>query len=77
MAPYNIDMIKGIHTPELINFVKYFFKTKTLFTGRAAIHVHDEDNDKILLPHQKQINLLGIVFYFGCLYGIQTLKLVD
>ena len=53
IAPYNIDMIKGIHTPELINFVKYFFKTKTLFTGRAAIHVHDEDNDKILLPHQE------------------------
>tara|TARA_B100002051_G_scaffold69529_1_gene65902 strand:- start:12 stop:791 length:780 start_codon:yes stop_codon:yes gene_type:complete len=53
LAPYNIDMQKGIHTPQLISFVKNYFKTKTLFSGRAAIHVHDDDNDKLLLPHQE------------------------
>lgn len=53
LAPKNIDMTQLIHTPELINFVKYFFKTKTLFSGRAAIHVHDDKNDKLLLPHQE------------------------
>ena len=46
IAPYNIDMIQSIHTPELINFVKSYFETNTLFSGRAAIHVHDNENDK-------------------------------
>jgi hypothetical protein len=53
IVPYNIDMMESIHTPELINFVKSYFETKTLFSGRAAIHVHDNDNDKLLLPHQE------------------------
>ena len=53
IAPYNIDMMQAIHTPELIKFVKFFFDTSTLFSGRAAIHVHDNDNDKLLMPHQE------------------------
>ena len=76
IAPYNIDMIKGIHTPELINFVKYFFKTKTLFTGRATITYMMRIMIRYYYPIKKQINLQEIVFYFGCRFGIQTLKLV-
>ena len=53
IAPYNIDMLQAIHTPELIKFIKFFFDTSTLFSGRAAIHVHDENNDKLLMPHQE------------------------
>ncbi len=53
IAPYNIDMTQAIHTPELISFVKFFFNSKVIFSGRAAIHVHDNDNDKLLLPHQE------------------------
>jgi hypothetical protein len=53
IAPNNIDMLNSIHTPDLLNFVKFYFDTKTLFSGRAAIHVHDNENDKLLLPHQE------------------------
>ena len=53
IAPYNIDIMQAIHTPELIKFIKYFFDTTTLFSGRPAIHVHDNDNDKLLMPHQE------------------------
>ena len=53
IAPYNIDMTQAIHTPDLIKFVKFFFNTNILFSGRAAIHCHDNENDKLLLPHQE------------------------
>lgn len=53
LVPFSIDMTKKIHTPELLNFIKYYFKTEILFSGRVAIHIHDEDNDRLLLPHQE------------------------
>jgi len=53
ISPYNITILQNLHKPELINFVKKFFSTKVLFSGRPAIHVHDDENDKLLDPHQE------------------------
>ena len=53
IAPHNIDLLQKLHNPELLKFVKKFFTSKVIFSGRPAIHVHDDDNDKILDPHQE------------------------
>lgn len=53
MSPYNIDLLGKLHKPQLINFIKKFFNTKVIFSGRPAIHVHDDENDKLLDPHQE------------------------
>ena len=53
IAPHNIDILQKLHSPELLKFIKKFFKSKIIFSGRPAIHVHDYDNDKILDPHQE------------------------
>ena len=37
----------------MITLVKKFFKTKVVFSGRPAIHVHDQANDRILDAHQE------------------------
>ena len=53
IAPYNITMLQLLHKPEMINFVKEFFNTDVVFSGRPAIHAHDDENDKLLEPHQE------------------------
>ena len=37
----------------MINFVKKYFNSKVVFSGRPAIHVHDNANDKLLDAHQE------------------------
>ena len=37
----------------MIKFVKKYFKSKVVYSGRPAIHVHDKTNDRNLLPHQE------------------------
>ena len=65
IAPYNITMLQLLHKPEMINFVKEFFNTDVVFSGRPAIHVHDDENNKILEPHQEtaQIARDTLVFW--------------
>ena len=53
MARYNINLLQLLHKKEMIEFVKKYFKTKVVFSGRPAIHVHDDENDKLLDPHQE------------------------
>ena len=65
IAPYNITMLQLLHKPEMINFVKEFFNTDVVFSGRPAIHVHDDANDKLLEPHQEknQIARDNLIFW--------------
>jgi len=65
IAPYNITMLQLLHKPEMVNFVKEFFNTDVVFSGRPAIHVHDDENDKLLEPHQEtaQIARDTLVFW--------------
>lgn len=53
ISAYNLTVLQNLHKPEIINFIKKFYKTKILFSGRPAIHVHDDENDKLLDPHQE------------------------
>ena len=46
-------MINFLHNPVLINFIKNFYKTDVLFSGRAATHIHDDENMHLLDPHQE------------------------
>ena len=56
MARYDINILQLLHKPELIKFVKEFFGTKVVFSGRPAIHVHDDENDRLVDPHQEAHN---------------------
>ena len=47
LTPHNIDLLKTLHKKEMINFVKKYFNSKVVFSGRPAIHVHDNANDKL------------------------------
>lgn len=53
LAPHNIDMLQSIHSHDMIKLVKKYFKTNVVLSGRPAIHIHDDQNDKLLLPHQE------------------------
>ena len=53
ICKYNIDLLQILHKKEMIYLVKKFFKTKVVFSGRPAIHVHDVANDRILDAHQE------------------------
>jgi len=53
IAPYNLSVLQFLHKKEMVNFVKKFFNTSVIFSGRPAIHVHDDENDKLLDPHQE------------------------
>ena len=65
IAPYNITMLQLLHKPEMINFVKEFFNTDVVFSGRPAIHAHDDENDKLLEPHQETLQFArdNLVFW--------------
>ena len=56
----------------MINFVKKFFNTDVVFSGRPAIHVHDIANDRILDAHQETNQFARDTMYFGFHYLTQT-----
>ena len=53
MAGNNLTIFKFVHKKKIINLVKKYFKTKVLFSSRPCIHVHDDTNKHVLLPHQE------------------------
>ena len=53
LAPHNIDMVKLIHSNQMLKLVKRYFNTNVVLSGRPAIHIHDDNNDKLLMPHQE------------------------
>ena len=50
---YNIDMLQLLYRKEIVDFVKEFFDTDVLYGTRPAIHIHDDENKRILYPHQE------------------------
>ena len=69
ISPYNIDLLQSLHKKKMIDFVKKYFKTNVVFSGRPAIHVHDDLNDKLLEAHQetKQYARDFFLFWHQCL----------
>ena len=61
----NLEILHHLRNPELIQIIKKFFKNNDLFTGRAAIHIHDDANQHLLDPHQEtsQISVDNIVLW--------------
>ena len=53
LATRDINLLQFLHAPAIIDLVKEFFNTEVVFSGRASIHVHDDENDKLLDPHQE------------------------
>jgi hypothetical protein len=53
IAKFNIDLLKSVHKDPMVEFVKKYFNTKVVFSGRPAIHVHDNENDRLLDAHQE------------------------
>ena len=53
LATRDINLLQLLHSPALIDLVKEYFNTEVVFSGRAAIHVHDDENQFILEPHQE------------------------
>ena len=53
LAPHDINLLQLLHNPNIIKFVKEFYKTDVVFSGRPSIHVHDDENIHLLDPHQE------------------------
>ena len=53
IAPRDINLLQILHSPDVVDIAKDFFKSDVIFSGRPAIHVHDDKNDKLLQPHQE------------------------
>ena len=66
IAPYNIDLLQILHKKKMINFVKKYFKTNVVFSGRPAIHVHDDLNDRLLEAHQETNQIARDTIVFWC-----------
>ena len=50
----------------MIDFVKRYFQTNVVFSGRPAIHVHDDLNDKLLEAHQETNQFARDTLVFWC-----------
>ena len=66
IAPYNLDLLQILHNKKMINFVKKYFKTSVVFSGRPAIHVHDDLNDRLLEAHQETNQFARDTLVFWC-----------
>ena len=53
IAPRDINLLQLLHSPRIVDIAKDFFDSEVIFSGRPAIHVHDDQNDKLLEPHQE------------------------
>lgn len=53
----DINLLQFLHAPALVDIVKEYFNTDVVFSGRPCIHVHDDENDKLLDPHQETSQL--------------------
>lgn len=53
MCAFELETYSAIHDPKLIDLAKGYFNTTTIFSGRAAIHIHDSESERALAPHQE------------------------
>ena len=42
---YNLVLYKHVHSQDIIELAKRYFKSKIIFSARPAIHAHDHTND--------------------------------
>ena len=63
LLSHEISTLNILHREELVDLVRKYFKTKVVFSGRPAIHIHDSDNDRFLEPHQ-ELNQFARDFLF-------------
>lgn len=61
---FNTEMLRLIHTKQIIKLVKEYFNTNVVFSGRPAIHVHDFENDFLLEAHQETKQFARDFFLF-------------
>ena len=53
MCTFEMEIYSAIHDSKIIDLVKGFFNTSTIFSGRPALHIHDSENERTLAPHQE------------------------
>tara|TARA_B100000795_G_C22791950_1_gene437407 strand:- start:965 stop:1738 length:774 start_codon:yes stop_codon:yes gene_type:complete len=65
LTAQNLDLLKMIYKDGVSSLIKQYFGTKVVFSGRAAIHAHDDENSHLLLPHQEtnQYSVNNLVFW--------------
>jgi hypothetical protein len=65
LTAHNLDLLKMLYKDDLSNLIKEYFDTKVVFSGRAAIHAHDDENSHLLMPHQEtnQYSVNNLVFW--------------
>ena len=69
LATRDINLLQLLHSPALIDLVKEYFNTEVVFSGRAAIHVHDNENKYLLDPHQETSQIArDFIFLWTPLY---------
>ncbi len=66
IAGRDINLLQFLHSPVVTNIVKKYFDTDVLFSGRSCIGVYDDDNDKLLEPHQETAQLSRDCMLFWC-----------
>ena len=77
MANYNITLYQYLHSKDVTDFIKEFFKTEVVFSARPCIHVHDDSNDYLLDPHQETNLFAKMEYCFGHQYITPTRIQVD
>jgi len=50
----DINILQFLYAPKIINLIKEFFNTDVVFCGKRHLNVFDDENDKLLPPHQEK-----------------------
>lgn len=53
---YDLEILKILHNKEITNLVKNYFKIKSVFSANPQVTIHDDKNERLLLPHQEIAN---------------------
>ena len=65
IAGRDINLLQFLHQPVLVDTVKEYFNTEVIYSGRPCIGIYDDENDKLLDPHQEtqQLSRDSILFW--------------
>jgi len=58
ISNHDLMLRKFLHSLDMIDLVKKYFKSKVVFSVRPCVHAHDDTNDFLLSPHQ-ETNMLS------------------
>ena len=59
----DISILQFLYAPAIINFVKEYFNTEVVFSGRRHVNVFDDENNKLLPVHQETQQMAGDVLF--------------